>query len=254
MRRRIRLTGRKQISRSDVPAQIIDIAGKRILTLTFPEEGVFSRFPKDSRVVGVLKENKMIELVEFGTLGNMRHSVDLQNAGFARPTFQLRLVTPEGRRMGLLLGSTDAWSLDADSKTNERSKKGILYFQPDGIAPRAWKLQIQDDDYPIVYIDKRIPDASTWAKTDPTFVGFVFPAIVRQVFLDILSQRAEPDIDWMKDWVSWADKIMPGYKPPYGGDYKDYDSWIDRLIESFSYRFRLSDKLVAILAPQGDRP
>ena len=252
MRRRIRLTGRKQIARGDVPAKIIDLGGKRLLTLTLPETGIFEKFPKDARVVGVLKETKLIELVEFGTLENMKHSVELKNPFFVQPMFQLRIVSPDGKQLGLLFGSTDYWSLDAKGLEKGIGSKGILYFQPKAIAPRAWALDIRDEDYPVVYIDDRIPGAATWAKTDPTFMAFVFPAIVTLVFDDILRLKTEPEADWMKDWIKWADAIMPGAAPPYGSDLRECREWTDRLIDSFSRRHMLSDKVIAKLVPQGD--
>jgi len=251
MRRRIRLTGRKQIARAHVPAKIIELGGKRILTLTLPEASIFEKFPKDARVLGVLREMKLIELVEFGTLGNMKHSVELKNPFFARPMFQLRIVSTKGEQLGLLFGSTDYWSPATSGETGV-GRKGILYFQPKAIGPRAWQLDIRDDDYPVVYIDDRIPDAATWATSDPTFVAFVFPAIVTMVFDDILRSKSEPDAEWMKDWIKWADAIMPGAPPPYGAEMRECREWTDRLIDSFSRQHKLSDRVVSKLVTLGD--
>lgn len=253
MRRRIRLTGRRQLAKSDATVKIIEVSGRRMLTLALGESARLEKFPKDSRVVVVLKENKLIELAEFGTLGALKPIAELKNPAFANPTCQLRIVSPDSRHLGLLLGSTDTWTLNAITGEHERGKKGILYFQPDAIAPRAWKLDIRDDDYPVVYVDDRIPDIRTWVRTDPVFVGFVFPAIVAQVFDDILLQPSEPDVDWMKDWLSWANVLMPGSKPPYGGTPSEKKEWIERVIDSFSYRYRLSDRLVGQLAAAGAR-
>lgn len=251
MRRRIRLTGRKQLSKADALVKVIDVSGKRMLTLALGDAVRLAKFAKDSRVVVVLKENKLIELVEFGTLGALRQTAELTNTAFANPTCQLRIVSPDGQHRGLLLGSTDAWTLNAITDEHERGKKGILCFQPDDIAPRAWKLEIRDDDYPVVYVDSRIPDVRTWVRTDPVFIGFVFPAIVAQVFDDILLQLSEPEMDWMKGWLSWANVLMPGNRPPYGGTSSEKKEWIELLIDSFSYRHRLSDRLVRQLAAEG---
>jgi len=252
MRRRIRLTGRKQLSKSVATVRIIEVAGRRLLTLAL-NDGVRAKFPKGSRVVVVLKENKLIELVEFGTIGALRQIAEMTNTAFANPSCQLRIVSQGGQHLGLLLGSTDTWTLNAIADVHETGKKGILCFQPDNIAPRAWKLEIRDDDYPVVYVDDRIPDVRTWVRTDPVFIGFVFPAIAAQVFDDILLQQSEPDVEWMKDWVAWANALMPGNRPPYGGTPSEKKEWIENLIDSFSYRHRLSDKLVGHLAPESAR-
>jgi len=253
MRRRIRLTGRKQIAKSDATVKIIEIPGRRLLALTLADNRLFAKFPKESRVLVVLKENKLIELSEFGTLGALKTTTELKNEAFANPSCQLRIVTPDGQHLGMLLGSTDTWSLNADPLTTKNGKKGILCFQPDDIAPRAWKLDVRDNDYPVVYVDKRIPDTRTWVKTDPTFVAFVLPAIVAQVFDDILQQPVEPDADWMKDWLAWGDALMPGSKPPFGGTHTERKEWIELLIESFSARYRLSNRVVEHLTAEAGR-
>ncbi len=253
MRRRIRLTGRKQIAKSVATVKIIEIPGRRMLTLSLSDSRQFAKFPKDSRILVVLKENKLIELAEFGTLGALRTTAELRNTAFANPSCQLRIVTPDGQHMGMLLGSTDTWSLNVDPTTHQNGKKGILCFQPDDIAPRAWKLDVREDDYPVVYVDKRIPDVRTWVKTDPTFVAFVFPAIVSQVFDHIFQEASEPDADWMKDWLAWADALMPGVKPPFGGTHRERKEWIEPLIDSFSARFHLSNRVVDHLIAEAVR-
>ena len=248
MRRRIRLTGRKQLPKSVAAAKIIELPGRRMLALSLGDRVLSGRFPPDSRVVMVLKENKLIELVEFGTLGSLKNTAEITNTAFANPTCQLRIVSPDRQQIGLLLGSTDTWSLISVSDVHQRGKKGILCFQPDDIAPRAWKLEIRDNDYPVVKVDKRIPDVRTWVRTDPVFIGFVLPAIVSQVFDEILLEPSEPDADWMKDWLAWANSFMPGNKAPYGATPSEKKEWVELLIDSFSHKFRLSDKLVTQLA------
>lgn len=249
MRRRIRLTGRTQIAVSDAEIKIADLGGgKRVVTLV-PTKKLLEKFPAHARVLVVLKENKLVELVEFGTLGVLKAAVDLKNTAFVAPTCQLRIVSTEPTAVGLLLGSTDTWTLAADQK--DKSQKGILNFMPGDIAPRAWKLIVQENDYPVVYVDKRIPDVRTWVRNDPTFLAFVLPAIIAQVFEDILAGGPDQDVDWIKDWCKWADRLMPGTKPPFGEQRKDRLEWIENLQESFSQRYHLSDKVVSELTAQG---
>jgi len=190
-------------------------------------------------------ENKLVELVQFGNLDSPRVTAELQNPLFVAPSCQLRVVASDGQRRGLLLGSTDTWTLRGDGESG--AEKGILLFKPAPIAPRVWKLDIRENDYPIVYLDKRIPNAGTWARTDPIFIGAVLPAIIGQVFADILQQDDEPDIPWVKDWIRWADILMPGQKPPYSQANQDTREWIESLIETFCRRHHISDRLVRTL-------
>jgi hypothetical protein len=245
MRRRIRLTGRRQLDRTSASVRVADAAGRRLVTCTISDPREFSGFPSDSRLVVKLVENKLVELVQFGTLESPRVTAELRNPLFVAPSCQLRVVASDGQRRGLLLGSTDTWTLRGN--TYGGAEKGILLFLPAPIAPRVWKLDIRENDYPIVYLDERIPNASIWAKTDPTFTGAVLPAVIEQIFSDILEKDDEPDMPWMRDWLQWADLLVPGQKPPYGQSAQDTENWIDGLIETFCRRHHVADRLIRAL-------
>jgi hypothetical protein len=138
MRRRIRLTGRRQLSRSSVKVKVITLPHKRLLTLGIADPNSFRSFPKDSKIKLRLVENKIMELMDFGTLADPKNVVEIKNSSFSAPSCQLRIAAAAADRHGLLLGSTDTWTLQTDSETEaDRSKKGILDFQPMQTAPRS---------------------------------------------------------------------------------------------------------------------
>ena len=169
----------------------------------------------NSKITVRLVENKIVELVDFGTLETQRPAVELKNSSFSAPSCQLRIASTDADKPGLLLGSTDTWTLQTDSDSEVgRSKKGILNFQPKNTAPRTWKLDIRDNDYPVVYVDERIPDPRGWARTDPAFVSTSLPSILSEIFDEILDQDTPSDVDWMADWLRWADGLMPGKISP----------------------------------------
>src|SRR6202012_5980377 len=102
-----------------------------------------------------------------GTVASPKDVAEMSNTAFVNPTCQLRIVSPDRQQIGLLLGSTDTWSLVSVADADEKGKRGILCFQPDDIAPRAWKLEIRDYDYPVVRVDRGIPDVRAWVRKDP---------------------------------------------------------------------------------------
>jgi len=244
MRRRIRLTGRKQLSRTSAAIKIMELPDKKLLTLCVNHPDDFKGFPKNSRIKIKLNENKLVEILDFGTLDSPQTAVEMKNQYFSSPSCELRIVNTDGDKAGLLLGSTDSWTLNVDDK--DKSKKGILRFLPADLGSRTWKLQILDDDYPIVQINKDIPNPSLWAATDPVFISTAFPAILLQLFTDIFeSYSADPEIEWITDWLAWAEVIMPGEKAPFSAeDDKDKEAWIEKLIDSFAHRHRLSQRLI----------
>jgi hypothetical protein len=244
MRRRIRLTGRKQLARSCVTVKAFQLPGKRMLGLALADPAAFKIFPGDARISVRLYENKMVELVDFGTLKSPKTSVELKNDIFSAPSCQLRIAAADPEKQGILLGSTDTWTLEAGNEEPGKSKKGILLYKPAKIGPRAWKLDLRDHEYPIIYVDERIPNASLWARTDPVFVNAVFPAVISQIFREILAQPSAKDIDWMKDWILWAENLMPGKKIPLSGQDNEKETWTEDVIDSFCRRHHLSDSLV----------
>lgn len=208
---------------------------------------MFKGFPANAHVTLRLVENKQMELLDFGTVGAPKAIAELENSSFGDPSCQLRVAVAEAGadHLGLLLGSSRTWRLNSDRTPQQGSVRGILRFQPADIAPRAWKLDIQENAHPVVMVDKRISDPRTWAKTDPVFVACVLPAILHMVFDDILSNPDPADTEWMADWLRWADSLMPGNKPPEDHqDRKARHEWIEQLIESFCNRHRLSDRIV----------
>jgi hypothetical protein len=234
MRRRVRLTGRKQLPKNCVELKILYVNEKRILTMDISNKKPLYGLPKDARIKVKLVENKVVETFEFGTIGNPIATRDIKRGVFYAPSCQLRVVSASAENPGLLLGSTDPWTLRADNQNEgQADRDGILLFQPGKIAPRAWKLELRSDDFPIVYVDDQIPDPRVWAKSDPVFTSSVFPMIIERVFEKILNTPSQKDVDWMAKWITWADMIAPGSDLPVKDDKHRQEEWIGNLVDSF---------------------
>jgi len=245
MRRRIRLTGRRQLSRSTVRVILSELAGKTLLTMTITHPEAFKPFPPEARVSLRLIENKRVEIVDLGTVGKLRTSQQLHTRGLVAPSCQLRIADPGTKAKGLLLGSTDNWTLRGDDEKNEENSRGILQFLAADTEPQSWKLEIKESDYPLVRVDKRIKNAALWARNDPMFVSMVLPAVVRQVFDEILRGEYSDDVAWVMDWLKWADTILPGQLPPLGEEDKASRlEYLERLLDSFCAKHDLAGKLL----------
>ncbi|NOC47702.1 hypothetical protein [Ruegeria sp. HKCCD7559] len=248
MRKRIRLTGRKQLARSAVEAKVVEVGGKKLVSMTIADPKAFKKMPDTARVKLRLFENKFSETLEFGTLGAMKTTAEIKSGAFSAPSCQLRVVATNNEQKGLLLGSTDTWTMRTGGDDQDgTASEGILLFQPHEIAPRTWKLDVREDDYPIVYIDKKIPDSRTWVRNDPIFVSCVLPAIIREVFDDILFANAPPEQAWAKDWLGWADTLMPGRAIPWTDGRQQKQVWVNDLLDSFCQRHGVLEMLVGKL-------
>jgi hypothetical protein len=245
MRRRIRLTGRKQLPQSSINIKVAEIHAKKVIALTIANPTDFKGFPNDAKVKLRLSENKVSETLDFGTVGTLKPAAELRNDGFVAPSCMLRVVATEIEKIGLLLASTDSFTLKTKEPAGQGGRPdGILMFQPKDIAPRTWSLDIRDFEHPVVYVDNRIPNARLWVQTDPVFISCVLPAILGSVFLEILNTGSPDDIKWMADWLKWSDGLMPGEKrPPQSSEQKEKAEWIDKLIVSFSHQHKILDSL-----------
>lgn len=252
MRRTVRLTGRRQLPKSCVNIRLIDVGVKQAAELIIKSHQFFEDFPADARIKIRLFENKQVEILDFGKRAKLKNYVEISTTTFGNPSCQLRVVSTKEDSLGLLLGSTNTWRLKSSENGIDGTARGILYFQPMDIAPRAWRLEIQENAHPIVQIDRRIPDPGTWARNDPVFLAGVLPAVIELIFLDILDHPEPSETEWMNDWLDWAERVVPGQVPPQFDEEKEGKrAWVDALIDSFCSRHSLSDRILKELIPDG---
>lgn len=251
MRRRIRLTGRRQLEKSAVRVGLSKLDSGKLITMTLTKPEAFKPFPAEAKVSLKLVENKKVEVVDFGTVGRMSTARDLKSSEFVAPSCQVRIADPGFGTKGLLLASSDTWTLKGDDEKDDENSRGILSFLADDTAPQSWKLEIRENDYPLVRVDKRIPNAALWAKNDPVFVATALPAIVRRVFDEILREVHSDDTPWVVDWLTWAGALLPSQTVPIGEDSKDgWDDYLDRLVDSFCARHNLAERLLEAAKPE----
>lgn len=246
MRKRIRLTDRRQLYPSSVNVTMHYTGRSNAVGLTIVKPQDFVQFPKSARIRLRLTENKFSETLEFGTLDNPKVSADLDYRYFRAPSCQLRIVDSDSELRGRLLGSTNPWTLSSDDQgTKESANTSILLFLPQRLDQFVWKLDVRDCDYPVVYINENIPISREWVKTDPVFLSCVLPEIVRQVFEEMFKVRAHLGQDWARDWLNWADTLIPGRTLPPDGDVVRQEQWISDLLDSFCRKHKLLARLLA---------
>ncbi|WP_421760314.1 hypothetical protein [Devosia sp.] len=248
MRKTIRLTGRKQLAQSAFEFRFSEVNGRQVGTLAVADLAALKSFQVDSEIRVKISENKLVRILRFGTVGRPVTVCDVDSGTFRAPSCQVRIVDRSKDKDGLLLGSTNTWTLSSAGDPD-----GILLFQPAAIAPRLWKLDIRDQDKPVLYIDEKIPDAALWAKTDPIFAACVLPAVIAELMGVILDSDEPPESGWESDWMKWADDFMPGGVPPYKGSAQEQKAWIDELVGAFAARHNLSGNVLQNLATTGEK-
>jgi hypothetical protein len=244
MRRNIRLTGRKQLAQTSFSLSLVDNGDIRSLLCVLRDPSELRGFPPNSEIRVKLVENKLVEVLSFGTVGAPRTSSGVKEQSFRAPSCQVRIVNRSGDEDGKLLGSTSSWVLRSGGDPD-----GILLFQSASIAPRLWKLDLREgwEELPILYVDDRIPDANLWASSDPLFLAAVLPHVIVEVMRKLLELDATPEDGAAFAWSTWASTMIPGSRIPFGRTREDKENWIDDLIDAFAQRFKLADQVVATL-------
>jgi hypothetical protein len=221
---------------------IRDVGASQVVTLGIPAE-LRQDFPGDARIRVKLVENKRVEICDFGTVGNPEADVDIGSLRFHAPSCQIR-ISSSHQPDGLLLASTSSWTFRTDG-----DQEGILIFQAMPIAPRSWELEIRSEEYPLLKVDERIPDAANWAGGSPLFAALVFPAVLKDIFSHILTNNdgQRPDGGWMLDWMKFADDLVGQGSLPQQDEPTEIEKWCDRLVETFLARYEIGDKALSEL-------
>lgn len=227
MLKTIRLTGRRQLPVGAFDFQIFDQENTQIAALAIVDPSCLKGFPADAEIKVRISENKTVEILHFGTMAAPLSTTSVMTK-FLAPSCQIRAVVSNGDHEGKLLGSTKPWTYKSDGQID-----GILLFQESShIAPKLWKLDLRDEEYPILYVNDTIPDPGLWAKTDPVFHSCVLPVVIGSIFDRILETGESPEDGWMLDWLNWAASFVSIETIPFS-DHSKREDWIENLIDAF---------------------
>jgi hypothetical protein len=240
MRRTIHLTGRKELPASAFDVEIISAPDGDRLRLQIVRDASgrnpLREFPPSADLKVRVFENYVIDVVSFGTVGRPRTEAPLPHGRYVAPKCQIRIVSKE--EPGKLIASSRSRRTGAEGQL-----EGILNFLPYDTAPRLWQLVLDDDNYPVLRVDKEIPNVAAWASADPVFLASVLPTVIEQVWSRILEEAEQPMEGWKADWLHWARTIMPGTNPPIGAPAEEKGQWLQSLADAFARRHQLA-KLV----------
>ena len=180
---------------------------------------------------------------DFGLVRNIipANNTDLANLAYSENMKFRILVVDEASEHGLILAHADRIK-----PTSDTDKKPILPVDFKNIGQQIWKVDFSGDEgSPALVINSNIPNIENIARSDPQFIMYVYPAVIRQVlthmsFVDGVESSYDPPIEWHKDWLDFSKKIIPGDNPPKilhpkkdNFEPEEVKNWIDRIVEEF---------------------
>ncbi|MBC7091230.1 MAG: hypothetical protein H5T50_04900 [Nitrososphaeria archaeon] len=243
MKRRFNYTGRKRIPRKNISIVLNRDQQGRIRSFRATINSGGLNLPPDARVYVEAYHREELQRFDFGTWGSISPPPDTRLTGLAH-TENLKfrvLVVDESGEHGKILAQADRIAPEVPA-----DRRPILPVEFLDLGQQIWRVEFTGDEgAPLLIINNRIPNIENMAKTDPCFVMYVYPAVIREVltrmiFIDRVDNISDPSVDWHRDWLEFSRGILPSEGPPEAildptanGNSEDAVKWIERVVEEF---------------------
>jgi len=243
MKRRFNYTGRSRILREKVSI-ILNKDGESARSFTATIDLNDMNLPLGAKVYIEAYHRTVVRRFEFGTVGNISlpPSTSLSGLAYAENLkFRILVVDESSDRHGLILAHADRFR-----PLSEVDRKPILPVDFRDLDQQVWWVDFAGDEgSPVLIINERIPNIQNIAKSDPQFIIYVYPAVIREIlihmiFIEGVESPADPAIDWHRDWLDFSRKILPDGGPPEildprndNFDKEAAKNWINKVVEEF---------------------
>ena len=258
MAQRINYTGRKKITKEDVPIRIISNGNG----LTFDAElSKLVEYKLDPQARVYVEAYRSASTAwdrwDFGRVGLIspppieQRSLD-KFGGADGLLFRVK-ISADGEALGKLLAEADAIrpvlpdDLDSQGTPLIKPEAGPIRHEP-------WRVRF-DDDMPVLVINDKTPG---WKELvmEPRFRSLVAPAVMRQVMTRILivdrGQLLSDDDEskWCNRWVRFSESLPGVTECPGGVDdetaIETVEDWIDSAVSAFAAKSGLFDRFIEI--------
>jgi hypothetical protein len=239
MIRRLNYTGRRTISRAHVTVRLIP-GTDGVPTFTAQYDIAEFKFPGEARVYIEAYNSNSYRRFNFGTVGAPEVPNDtrlLDVTPRPLPRFRLKVVD-ETTRHGLLLGVADK-VVPLRSDDDLQNRLSLLPVEFVDLGERVWRLDLSDS--PVLELNHRIDNISEAARSSGSFLGLLYPEVLRRVLHRIVVEDQETDPnadedDWQTQWLRFACAV-PGIEPPPADASADAagdrEEWVEAAVRAF---------------------
>lgn len=131
----------------------------------------------------------------------------------------------------------------------DEQSDSILPMQPLDLGERLWKLDIVENDGPILFFNSNVFSNASGCENYLPFATLVLPDALRQVMQYISN---EPDVledenEVWYPWGNWLDSIGVERPPKDLDDEAGKSRWCDEVVECFCNLHKFSEKLNAFM-------
>ncbi len=238
--RKLNFTGKKTLNKSWFSIFLALENGTTNLELSILSKSALLNFPRDSRILVSLSENKSYERLDMGNLVSPISSVVVPNGEyFSSPVSYIKIVSVANHQ---ILGESGPITLKKDLEPDTSGMKSLLPLTISEISPLVWKLDLDRDDGPVLYLDRSIPNAKAFASS-PVFKGLVMNSVIQQIFQKILLQGEADQTEWMHQWMNWLNLLLPNSQIPWNDEELQLD-WLQTLQENFASRWNILQNFI----------
>jgi hypothetical protein len=240
MQRTINHTGRRKLERSEVSVQLFERPGQPPefeAEFTFKKEGL----PLDGSVYVEAYSRNTLQRFHFGTVNDIQKpaSCVLDKIDLSGKTlFRVRVVD-ETASLGRLAAGVQGLSPQSDDEAIQPASLIILATRP--LGQQTWKVNIPEIGKPELVINNAIPDALNKLRSSPIFQSLILPAALKQILMFYLWEDELDDESVRLQWLAFAEHLA-GEKP-HSEDPAELAAWVDDVVERFSERFKLCERL-----------
>lgn len=242
MQRTLNYTGRKKIEQREAEFSFTDSEGD------VPEFNVVFKlnpdfqYPSDAVLYVEAHYKETRQRFSFGLIANITPPQNrlLDQLDLSGPTIFSIMVVDESGKQGLLLASGEGFRGDVSTFPDE-NKSSLLTVKSYPMGQRTWKVELESGTMPELHLNNSIPNAIERMRSDPLIQGLILPSALKHVLTYYLWNDDEEG-EARDRWLAFA-SLLAG-APPETTDPIELIQWVDSVVEAFSERFDLCDKLL----------
>jgi hypothetical protein len=240
MIRRFNYTGRQRIHRSDATIYLSpDRVGKWEFSTEINLSGY--AFPNEARIYVEAYTSSSYMRFDFNTVAGPEAPLERTLTDIspeALPKFRVKVVD-QTERHGRLLGVADKL-IPVREGDDPSASESLLAVHFHDLGNEVWRLEL--DDWPELHLNHQIEGIAELARTSGTFIGLVYPEILRRILSEIVLVRnhtdpEDDDEEWTSLWLKYACALGPLDPPPHGENDEartSQQTWIDHAVQAFA--------------------
>jgi hypothetical protein len=228
-----------------------DFEGEKFFQMDEPKLGYLD-LDKDSKIYVYVSAGSSEMRFTLGTLGNPK--IPKNRLLVELPTeltfwFRLIVVDPIDSR---ILASAEKVR---PKSSHEDTREPILPVETRDLGNILWKMNIQPDELPVLYLNKEFPNITDRFKTDKVFQILVLPQAVRMCLEHLIASDYDKNPDsWQYKWIVFLKELKMHTSLPHIDDDDIVKiKWLDKAINKFSKNVNLFDDAVSLTTNRGSK-